>query len=409
LRRTITILALLALATLLTGAILQRVSELGDAASAQGAERAPAPVEVAPIERGPITLRRTFSGTLEAAAQFVVAPKVAGRVRRVDVDLGDTVERGQVVVLIDDEEFVEAVNQAEADLAVARASHSEALSALEIIERALGRVESLRVGGVTSESQLDVAKADELSRRAHVEVTEANVKRAEAMLEAARIRRGYARVIADWSGGDDQRVVAERHVDEGGTVSANAPLLTIVELDPIVGVVHVPERDYALLAPGQPASLTTDSHPGRAFAGHVARIAPVFRSSTRQARVELRVDNLDEALKPGMFTRATLEFARVEDAIIVPFDALTERDSQMGVFVLDDAGERVTWRTVEVGIREGARAQVSGDGLTGRVVTLGQELCDDGSRVAPANGTGLAAPLRAPEGEALPGAARGSR
>lgn len=378
---------LLCLATL---PACQWLSDEGAAGAEKAApQRAPVPVEVGPVEHGPITLRRTLSGTLEAAAAFVVAPKVGGRLTGLDVDLGDTVTRGQVVAHIDDDEFVQAVTQAEADLAVARADQVEATSALEIAERALKRVESLRGEGVTSESQVDAARAGELAARAHVEVTRARVTRAEAELASARIRLGYSRVTADWSGGDDQRVVAQRWVDEGETVPAGAALLSIVELDPIVGVVFVPERDYARIAVGQTARLVTDTHPGRAFEGRVTRIAPVFRSSTRQARVELEVENADEALKPGMFLRATLDLEHVEEATIVPYDALAERDGRTGLFVLDPDGRTVRWREVEVGVREGARVQVSvassearaGEGLSGKVVTLGQELCDDGATV----------------------------
>ncbi|NNG47675.1 MAG: biotin/lipoyl-binding protein, partial [Deltaproteobacteria bacterium] len=71
-----------------------------------------APVEVAPIQRGPIELKRTFSGTLEPRAEFVVAPKVSGRVERLAVNLADTVKRGQVVAELDNDEYVQAVAQA---------------------------------------------------------------------------------------------------------------------------------------------------------------------------------------------------------------------------------------------------------------------------------------------------------
>ena len=382
LKRTFAILVLLAAAGALGWGLWARLSDLRRAAVPDAGDRPPVPVEVAPVARGPITLARTFSGALEAASEFVAAPKVGGRLARLEVDIGDTVRRGQVVAWLDDAELAQAVTQAEADLAVARASQAEAKSALEIAERVLQRAQSLRAEGVTSESALDAARAEDVASRAHVEVTEASVTRAQAALEAARIRLGYARVTADWTGGDDTRVVAERFVDEGGTFSANTPLMTIVELDPIVGVVFVPERDYARLAVGQLATLVTDAHPGRTFEGRVTRIAPVFRRATRQARVELQVDNADEALKPGMFVRATIDLERVEDALVVPFDALTERAGETGVFVLDASGERVRWRAVEVGVREGERVQVLGDGLAGRVVTLGQELCDDGARVA---------------------------
>ena len=327
-------------------------------------------------------MRRTFSGTLEASSEFILAPKVAGRLERLEVDLGDVVERGQIVAYVDDDEFVQEVSQVEADLVVARASHAEAESALEIAERALRRAEQLREERVTSESQLDLARTEALAQRARLEVSAAQVLRAEASLEAARIRLAYASVTADWSSGDDRRVVAQRFVDEGEAVSTNAPLLSIVELSPIVCVVQVPERDYARLRIGQQAVLFTDAYPGERFTAHVSRVSPVFRSSTRQARVELVVDNEDERLKPGMFVRSTLELATSENVTLIPVLALTERDGDRGVFVVDDATSTVRWMPVEVGIIDGEVASVSSPGLSGRVVTLGQELCEDGTVVS---------------------------
>lgn len=384
-RRTILILLLLLAAAALTWLVVDRLAEAAPSRGPAAGTRAPVPVEIAAVTRGSIALRRTFSGTLEAAARFVVAPKVGGRLKSVDVDLGDVVERGQVVATIDDDEFVQAVQRAAADLAVAKASLAEATAALEIASRALKRAESMRDEGVTSETLLDTAIAKELASRSRVEVGKSNVVRAESDLESARIRLGYTRVVADWTDGDDSRVVAERYVDGGGVVSANARLLSIVELDPIVAVVEVPERDYARLAAGQKASLTTDSHPGRVFVGSISRIAPVFRRSTRQARVELLIENEDEMLKPGMFVRATLELLRVDDTIAVPFEALIERDGSTGLFVLDSDQTHSIWKPVVVGVREGERVQiVSGlDEATDatQVVTLGQALCDDGAPI----------------------------
>jgi RND family efflux transporter MFP subunit len=366
---------------------VQRRIEAQAAAGAGGpAERQPAPVEVAPIEQGPIALRRTFSGALEATARFVVAPKVGGRIERIGVDIADPVRRGEVLVWLDDDELVQAIAQAEADLAVARANATEAGSALEIARRELKRIESLQGSGVTSESQLDVARADELAQAARLEVAKAQVTRAEASLESARIRLSYTQVAAAWSGGDDERVVSERYVDEGETVGANTPLLSIVELDPITGVLFVPERDYARLEAGQPVTLTTQAFPGETFEGRIERIAPVFRESTRQARVELTVANEGQGLKPGMFVRATVVLARVEDATIVPEAALTERGDGAGVFVLSEDREHVRWCPVEPGVRDAGRVEVRGSGLAGEVVTLGQQLIEDGARVTVAGG-----------------------
>lgn len=352
--------------------------EAGREQGARGAH--PAPVEVAPVTRGPIELRRTFTGTLEAPAELVVAPKIPGRVKEIAVDLADPVQRGQVVARLDNDEYVQAVTQAEADLMVARANLAEAESALKIAQRALERVQTLRERGVASESQLDVAKAEQLAKEAAVEVARAQVRRAESARETARIRLGYTEIVAQWTGGDDERVVAARYVDEGGTVAANAPLLSIVELDPITGVVYVPERDYARLARGQAVELVTDAYAGERFAAQIDRLAPTFREETRQARVELVIENPGRRLKPGMFIRATVVLDRVAEATLIPEAALTKRDDAVGVFVVTPDGAHAAWRPVTVGIRSGDRVQVLGE-LAGRVVTLGQQLVDDGSAI----------------------------
>lgn len=339
------------------------------------------PVEVAAIERGPIEHQRTFTGTLEPKAEFVVAPKISGRVEQLDVDLADTVVRGQRVAKLDDDEYVQAVAQAEAEFAVAKANLAEAESLLTVAERELERMVKLRSRRVASESELDAAKANQLAKEAHVEVTKAQITRAEAALEAARIRLGYTKVIAGWRGGSDERVVAERFVDEGETVGENAPLLRIVEMNPINAVFFVTERDYALLRAGQTVELRTDVYPGETFAGSIARIAPVFRESTRQARVEVTVGNPNLRMKPGMFVRATVVLDRVEDATIVPEQSLVRRGGRDGVFVVNDNEQTVSWREVRVGFNQEGRVQITGEGLGKQVVVLGQQLLDDGSAV----------------------------
>lgn len=339
------------------------------------------PVEVAPVERGPMELKRSFGGALEARAQFVVAPKVSGRVERIYVNIADTVQRGQVVAELDNDEYVQAVAQARANLDVAVATVAGANSALDNATRELQRTTKLREKGIASESQFDSARATRAEKKSELEVAKALVSRSESALRTAEIRLGYTKVTAGWTGGSDKRIVAERYVDEGETVTANARLLRIVEIDPIVAIVFVTERDYARLTAGQPALLTTDAFPGQRFEGRIERIAPIFREATRQARVELTVANSDTFLKPGMFIRATVVLAEIADATRVPEQAITTRDRESGVFIVSNDGKSVAWRTVQTGIRDNGRVQVSGEGLSGRVVVLGQHLLKDGSAI----------------------------
>jgi RND family efflux transporter MFP subunit len=360
--------------------VVDRLTE-DDSPQAPQGEGRPAPVAVAPFERGRIELRRVYSGTLEARSQFVVAPKVGGRIEQLTVDLSDTVQRGQVVAVLDDAEFVQAVEQARADLAVADANIVEAENALEIAERELERVTSLNERGVASESQLDAAKASQLAKTAAVQVAKAQAERARAALESANIRLGYTRVTANWSDPDNERVVSERFVDAGETVTANTPLIRIIDLHPINGVIFATENDYARLRVDQPVALTTDAYPDRVFTGKISRIAPVFRVTSRQARIELDIFNEDHALKPGMFIRAEVILDVEEDATIVPVEALVNRADTTGVFVINEDGKTVSWRPVKTGIRDAGRVQVLGEGLAGQVVTLGQQLIGDGSKV----------------------------
>jgi RND family efflux transporter MFP subunit len=320
------------------------------------------PVETALIETGPIVLKRTFSGTLEPLADFVVSPKVSGRIEKLLVDISDSVTQGQVVGQLDNAEYVQAVTQAQADLVVAKANLVKAKSALEIADREFARTQKLRKRGIASDSEFDALKADQLGKKAQLQVAQAELTKAASSLETAKIRLGYTRITASWTGGDGDRLVAERYYDEGQTVAANQPLLLIVELDPILGVVYVTEKDYAHLRPGQTVSLTTDAYGDSAFFGRIARIAPIFQKTTRQARVEMIIENPGHRLKPGMFMRAAVVLKKVLETTIVPEQALTTRDNKPGLFVVSKDGKSVIWRWVKLGIREGAGYRWKGKG-----------------------------------------------
>jgi multidrug efflux pump subunit AcrA (membrane-fusion protein) len=95
----------------------------------------------------------------------------------------------------------------------------------------------------------------------------------------------------------------------------------------------------------------------------------------------MTIDNLQLQLKPGMFIRALVVLEQEPNATIVPEQALTIRDDKTGVFIVSEDGRSVNWHKVKVGIREDDRVQVTGNGLSGRVIILGQQLVDDGSLI----------------------------
>lgn len=335
------------------------------------------PVEVVAIEVGPITQRRQLSGTLETSERVVVAPRVNGRVERLLVQLGDPVHKGQPLAELDPAAFEQGVQAARADLAVARANVTEADSRLVAAERDLSRAATLHADGVVADSELDDLRTQQAAAAARAEVARAGVARAAAALESAKIEFAYTALVATWDGPDEVRWVAARHLRGGDPVGANEPVLTLVDLDPLVGVVFVTEQDYGKVAVGQQVLLVADAWPGRQFEGQIARIAPAFSESSRQARVELAVPNPDGHLKPGMFVRATLVLAQPEATPVVPATAVTRRGDQDGVFLVADDDASVTFTPVTVGIREGDRVQLLQGPTSGRVVTLGVDMVSD--------------------------------
>lgn len=348
----------------------------------RGSTRAVASVEVVEVQKGSIRAIRTFSGFLEPRSSFTVYPKVSARVEAVHFDLSDSVLPEDTLIQLDPAEYEQSVLQAEAELQVAKANLAQAEQSLEIAGRTFERAETLRQRGVTSEADFDDAKNTLLSREANVAVYTAQKNRAEADLASARIQLSYTEVKGLWKGASAQRIVSERYVDEGQVVSENDPLLEIVDVSVLSGIFYVAEKDYARLGVGQSVDLYTEAFPRQRFPAQVARIAPIFQESSRQARVELTIPNEEGLLKPGMFIRADVEVDRAEQASIVPESSIVRRAESSGVFMVGPDGASAVWTPVEIGIREGSLVEVIGPGLNGRVITLGQQQIDDGSAIS---------------------------
>lgn len=345
-------------------------------------------VEIAPVTRGVLRDLGSYTGALTARSHVVVAPKVSGRLNRLRVDIGDAVRSGQPLAELEDDEYRQQVIQAEADLRVARANLGETRSALAMAERNLERTRALHRDGIQSDAELDQATAAHDSQEARFRVAEAQVAHREAALESARVRLSYTRIAATWDRGRAVRYVGERFVDEGVLLAVNTPILSVIELQPITAVIHVSDREYFRLRVDQPAAVSSSAFPGKSFTGRIARIAPLLQEASRQARVEIEVDNPERLLKPGMFIRVQVEFARRLHATIVPFNALARRNERQGVFLADPAAGTARFVPVRAGVVEGDRVEIlEPAGLSGHVVVLGHYLLEtEGRIVLPARG-----------------------
>ena len=339
-------------------------------------------VEVAPIVEGPIRDLGLFSGTLIPKSQFVIAPKVSGKLKKLYVDIGDRLTNGQVVAQLDDEEYQQQVIQAEADLNVARANLEEALTGVELARRDLERAESLYKKKIMSDSQMDAARALFNAQESKSKVTAAQVSNRESALEAARVRLSYTRITASWQKGSEVRFVGERFVDEGALLSSNSQIISVIELQPITAVIFATEKEYFRIQPGQEVVVTSTAFTGRTFQGTVTRVAPLLKETSRQARVEVDIKNDGDSLKPGLFVNTEIEFAHHDKAKLVPFSSLVQRGTQSGVFLADTENKKAFFKPIKVGIVEGENAEVLEPAdISGYAVVLGQHLLQDGMNI----------------------------
>jgi len=380
----------------------RRIAAAADATK-KGRPDAPVAVETQPVRTGSIQDIGVFTGSLVPESQFVVAPKAAGWIKELLVDIGDSVRRNDVIAVLNDEEFRRQVEQAGAELQVAKANAENTAAVLDLARREYERVMALREKQIASAAELDAASATYNAGQAQLKVAQAQVVQKEAALKAAELQLSYTQVRAFWEDGDANRVVGERFVDEGALVSVNQPIVSILENNPLTAVVFVVERDYPKMSVGQEAGVTTDAYPGEVFRGSIRRIAPLLRENSRQARVEIEIANPRQLLKPGMFIRARVEFARIEQATLVPITALVRRDGKQGVFLVESDGAqepvlRARFVPVTTGIVSGEVAEVKEPALSGAVGTLGNHLLEDGAKVMLPKPPAEAAGNRAKEG-----------
>jgi RND family efflux transporter MFP subunit len=374
------ILIVLLFVALIGWKVYQKVS-----ASEKGPMRrpgaAPIAVTVEPIRKTSIQDTLLFTGTLYPRSQFIVAPKVGGRLEYILVNIGDRVQKGQLIAKLDDDEYIQQVDQAKAELEVARAKIEESRSALDIARRELERAKELREKDISSQSAYDIAEAHFDAQNAMFKSALAQFAQKEASLKAAQVRLSYTQIHASWTDGDEYRVVGERFVDEGTMLAPNASIVSILENRMLTAVIYVIEQDYPKVRTRQHAVITSDAFPGKHFPGTIVRVAPILKEASRQARVEIEVPNPENLLKPGMFVRIQVELTKHDRATVVPVTALVKRGGLQGVFMAELEEGRARFVPVTPGIMNNEFAEVVKPSLSGLVVTLGQHLLEDGASI----------------------------
>ena len=379
-KKFFSVLLILAVVVMAVWQVYKRIAASGDKEKL-GRSAISVAIETTLIRKDVIRDIGTFTGSLMPKSQFIVAPKVAGWLQKLLVNVGDTVHQNQTIAILDDEEFTQQVEQARAELQVTKANAENCASDLDLAQREYERMKALREKQIASASELDESEAEFNACQTRLKVSLAQVAQKEAQLAAADLQLSYTRVKAFWENGDEARVVGERFVDEGALLQVNQPIVSILENKPLTAVVYVVERDYPKIKVAQQSVVTTDAYPDRAFTGSIVRIAPLLQESSRQARVEIEIPNSDQLLKPGMFVRVRIEFVSHDNATLIPLTALVERNGRQGIFIADPDNLKARFVPVTVGIINDELAEVLEPDISGLAVTMGNHLLEDGSAI----------------------------
>ena len=306
-------------------------------------EEAAPSVAVEQVFQREVPQEATYTSTVQAYVKNNIAPQSANRIKKINVEVGDFVKKGQVLAEMD----LIQLQQAELQMQNKEIEYK--------------RLKALYDAGGLSQSDLD---AIELSYKV-------SKTQYENLLENSVL-------LSPING-----VVTARNYDVGDMYAMSAPVFTVEQIVPVKLLVGISESDYSKVKKGDSVEITTDAVPDKTFYGKINRIYPTVDPATRTFTVEVVVDNNYKTLRPGMFARVTVKFG-VNNNVVIPDVAVVKQQGsgERFVYVLNEDGT-VSYVKVILGRRMGAEYEVL-EGLKDgdRIVTGGQIRLKDGVKVS---------------------------
>ena len=312
----------------------------GSGQSEQSAVKAKPSVTVEEVSLEAVDQLSSFTATIEANTVNNITPAMGGRIRKIHVDVGSRVSKGQTLVTMD------------------AANYSQQETQLATLRRDYERYSELyNVGGI-SKQQLDQLK------------TQLDI--AQTALNTIEENTGLKSPISG--------IVTVRNYDSGD-VAGGMPILTIENINPVKIVIHVSESYYSKLSQGMQAKVVVDALEGETFEGKVSLIHPTVNPGSRTFPVEIEVVNKDQQLRPGMFSRVTLNFGTNDRPLVADLAVLKQTGSNDRYVFLEKDGKAV-YTKVELGTRIDNKYEiVSGLEVGDRVIVQGNTGLIEGTEV----------------------------
>lgn len=400
----------IAIAALLAMGILPRLNRHAELQAAVKAKEIIPTVNVFTVRRESANTDLVLPGTVVSQNQTTIYSRTTGYLSKWLVDIGDRVQKGQLLAQIESPEIDRQVSQARAELAQAqanlvqtRANLAKAQSDLKLAQanlklslQTVQRWQALVQQGAVTQQAADEKQASYQanlasiqsaqntinSQKANVYSAEANVNSSQANLQRYIVLQSFEQVKAPFSG-----VITARNVNEGALITAgssnnnnNTSLYTLVAYDTLQVNVNVPQSLVRSIQTGQTAQIQVRELPQRVFKGKVIRTTNALDPSSRTLLTQMAVQNQDQALRPGMYATVKFSVNQTNPPLMLPDSALVINSG--GTQVATVTKQTVHYQPVQLGRDYGTQVEVT-SGLSGNETLISNPTVDlvEGTRV----------------------------
>ena len=275
-------------------------------------------------------------GDAQALQTTLLYPRTNGYLKKLYVDIGDTVKDGQLLAEIDTPEIDAQLAAADANLQQARAAEQKSKDDFDLTQATYQRYESFaKTGGVTQQ-QLDEKRSAFTSAKSTLAGAEASVMADEAEVQRLTALQGFEKIYAPFAGTVNTRGYDVGALLNSGGSGGGREIFQISNTTTLRIFVDIPQSYATFIQTGQPVQFAVRNYPGKPFEGYIARTSGSINQQTRTLRVEADFPNKDGHLYPGMYGTLSYRPERQIKYLMIPSSALIYGPEGMRVAVVDD-------------------------------------------------------------------------
>jgi len=338
------------------------------------------PVETVVAGKGDIASVSVVSGKLKALHEVNVVAKVTGKVKEITSQVGQSINKGDTIFVIDDTDIKSQLDQAQAALSMAEANYRQNKERYENAKKDLERGELLFEQGAISEQALEQMRA--AASDAGLQVLEAQLAQAKAAHDMALKQYKECWVTSPIDG-----IVAYINVGIGETVSPGAPVAMVVDMSAVVLEGSIGESLINNVESQGTIDVRIPSAMDESVKGTIREISPAADARTGLFGLKVEIDNPEGVIKPGMFAEADLVKEARQDAVHIPSAAVLAKNGDRYVYIVE--GDKAVYREVVTGIGgDGTVEIINGVEEGEEVVVRGQNYLNDGDTVRVVRGDG---------------------